>query len=464
MRNFIIITIFASLIACQTNTKDQKIDPPNIVIIFTDDQGYEDVGVYGAEEFKTPHLDQMASEGLRFTNFYVGSSVCSPSRASLLTGCYPSRIGVNFVFAPKGPPWTLDKYMLGLNPAEETIAEVLKKEGYETACIGKWHLGHDKKFMPLNHGFDYFYGIPYSNDMIPATDSLYPDLPLMVNDSVIEYNPDQNYFTKNFTDKAIEFIKRNKKDHFFLYLAHPMPHVPLFRSEAFKGKSTNSVYGDVIEEIDWSVGRINATLKELGIAENTIVMFASDNGPWVVKGDDAGSAGILREGKMTVFEGGFRVPFIVKWPKHIQKNVVSNQIMTAMDVFPTITSLAADTVQKERKIDGIDFSKALTTKNIDSVIRNEFLYFHNGKALAIRKGKWKLILPHDFRSQRLDSADRYLEITENIDLALFDLDNDPGEQVNLAENNPEVVKNLRQLLEEKETSILSQARPVGRID
>ena len=320
---------------------------PNIVIIFTDDQGYGDVGVYGAEGFATPNLDRMAAEGIRFTDFYVAQPVCSASRAALLTGCYPNRIGISGALGPGAKD--------GLNAEEVTIAEICKQRGYATAIYGKWHLGHRPEFLPTRHGFDEFYGIPYSNDMWPLHPDYvnlpegiakrkrgYPDLVLFENERIVdpEVTPeDQMKFTGEFTRRAVDFIDRNKDRPFFLYVPHPMPHVPLFRSEGFAGVSEQGMYGDVISEIDWSVGQILSAIKRNGLDENTLVIFASDNGPWLSFGNHGGSTGPLREGKGTTFEGGVRVPCIMRWPGRIPGQSTCTVPAMTIDILPTIAGL-----------------------------------------------------------------------------------------------------------------------------
>jgi len=285
---------------------------PNFVIIFTDDQGYADVGCFGAKGFATPNLDRMAAEGTKFTDFYSAAPVCSPARAALLTGCYPRRVSIPRVLFPRDN--------IGLNPEEITIAELLKKRGYATACIGKWHLGHLPQFLPTSQGFDYYFGLPYSNDMSP--------LPLIEGNQAIEHDPDQNTLTQRYTEKAVDFITKNKDRPFFLYLPHTMPHVPLGVSENFKGKSARGLYGDVIMEIDWSVGKILQTLKKLNLDEQTLVIFTSDNGPWLSKGKHGGKADPLRDGKFSTYEGGMRMPCIMRWPGKIPPAKVCSEIAT----------------------------------------------------------------------------------------------------------------------------------------
>ncbi len=421
-------------------TKQNRIDKPNIIIIFTDDQGYADVGVYGAKGFQTPHLDRMADEGMRFTDFYVAASVCTPSRAALMTGCYPQRIGL--------PRVVNNRSTIGLHPEEQTIAEVLKSRGYATACYGKWHLGHHPQFLPLQHGFDDYFGLPYSNDMWPhhpVVGHRFPPLPLIEGEQVIEKNPDQSQLTRRYTERAVQFIKRNKDQPFFLYLPHTMPHVPLFASEKFKEKSQKGIYGDVMMEIDWSVGQILKTLKQLEIDEKTLVLFTSDNGPSLTFGEHGGSALPLREGKGTSFEGGQRVPFLVRWPGVVPAGSVCNEMATTMDILPTVAKLTRADLPK-RPIDGKDIWPLMTAKP-NARTPHEAIYFYRVWALeAVRSGKWKLHFPHPYRDViEPGKKGRYGKVERNeIGLALYDLENDIGEARNVADQYPEVVRRLQQ--------------------
>ena len=310
--------------------------PPNIVLIFTDDQGYQDVGCFGAQGFSTPNLDQMARDGIRLTNFYVAQPVCSASRAALLTGCYSSRVDMHHALMPRAKK--------GLNLRETTIAEMLKARGYATACFGKWHLGDNPEFMPLRQGFDEYFGIPYSNDMWPIHPNPgmrkeFPWLPLYEGEKTVDSLHDQTMLTTWVTEHAVSFIDRHRRQPFFLYVPHPMPHVPLFVSDKFRGKSAKGLYGDVIMEIDWSVGEILAALRRNGLEENTLVIFTSDNGPWLAYGNHAGSALPLREGKGTVWEGGVREPFIMQWKGHLPAGAVINEPLMTIDLLPTIASV-----------------------------------------------------------------------------------------------------------------------------
>jgi arylsulfatase A-like enzyme len=398
---------------------------PNFVIIFTDDQGFQDVGCFGSPLIKTPNLDRMAAEGMKFVDFYAAASVCSPSRAALLTGCYPQRVSIPGVLFPD------DK--IGLNPQEITIADTLKEQGYATACIGKWHLGHLKPFLPTKHGFDYYFGIPYSNDMKPRdkkTKRKFPPLPLIENEEAIEVDPDQSQLTKRYTEKAVEFIKQNKDKPFFLYLPHTMPHVPLYASENFKGKSNRGLYGDVIGEIDQSTGKVLKTLKQLGIDEQTVVVFTSDNGPWLSKGENGGSAMPLRAGKMTTYEGGMREPCIMRWPGKIPAGSVCSEIATTMDIYPTFAKLAGAKIPKDRVIDGKDILPLMTTPDAKTP-HKEFFYYHIQNLQAVRSGHWKLILPHPDRRTK-----------KTVATALYNLKDDIRERNDVSAQHPDIVKRL----------------------
>ena len=406
-------------------------DKPNFIIIFTDDQGYADVGCYGAEGFETPNLDRMAAEGIKFTDFYAAAPICSPSRAALLTGCYPQRVSIPRVLFPRDN--------IGLNPEEVTIADILKTCGYATACLGKWHLGHLPQFLPTRQGFDYYFGLPYSNDMKP--------LPLIEGEETIDAKPDQSQLTRRYTEKAVEFIKKNSKQPFFLYLPHTMPHVPLYVSEQFKGKSKRGLYGDVIMEIDWSVGRVLDTLKELGIDEKTLVIFTSDNGPWLSMGENGGSAKPLRDGKLTTYEGGLRVPCIVRQPGTIPAGTVCSEMASTMDFLPTLVALAGAKPPEDRIIDGKNIWILLTNPKAKTPHKTFFYYFE-GQLEAVRSGKWKLILPHKHR-------DRF------VPTALYNLQEDIGEQNDISSENPDVVKYLSGLADKMRQELGDTVVPTG---
>jgi arylsulfatase A-like enzyme len=418
--------------------------PPNFIIIFADDLGYADIGSFGATGYKTPHLDRMAVEGMRLTNFYAAQAVCSASRAALLTGCYPNRIGILGALDHRA--------QYGINANEMTIAEVLKTRGYATAIFGKWHLGHHPQFLPPRHGFDEYLGLPYSNDMWPnhpTAGKNYPELPLIEGDQVKQLMPDQTQLTTWYTERAVKFIEKNQGKPFLVYLPHAMPHVPLYVSDKYKGKTERGIFGDVIEEIDWSVGQILQTLKRLRLDQNTLVVFTSDNGPWLSYGDHAGSAKPLREGKGTAFDGGVRVPFIARWPGKIPAGSVNQAPAMTIDLLPTIAKLAGARVSKERIIDGRDIWQLLSGKR-SAQSPNEALYFYWGRELhAVRSGKWKLHLPHPYThlEEAGSGGSPGRLVRREIGLSLFDLELDIGETTNIAEQNPEVVKRLMALAE-----------------
>lgn len=414
--------------------------PPNIVLIFADDLGYGDLGCFGGKN-PTPHLDRMAREGVRFTNFYVAQAVCSASRAALLTGKYSNRAGILGALGPASKN--------GLVKNETTIASLLKRLGYATCIIGKWHLGHLAEHLPMNHGFDEYYGLPYSNDMWPKHPTTkFPNLPLMEGAKILEYNPDQARLTTEYTERAVRFIERNKDKPFFLYLPLSMPHVPLFVSDRHKGKSGQGLYGDVILEIDWSVGQLLDTLQRLGLDDDTLVIFTSDNGPWLSYGNHAGSAGPLREGKGTAWEGGVRVPFLARWPGHIPPGKTTPEPAMTIDMLPTVARLCGGSLPTH-KIDGQDISPLLFGKT-DAKSPHEALYFYWGKELhAVRSGPWKLYFPHTYRTLAgiPGGKDGQPVPYKNArcGLELYNLESDLGETRNVAPVNPEVVRRLQAL-------------------
>jgi len=430
---------------------------PNFIIIFTDDQGYQDLGCFGSPKIKTPNIDKMAREGMRLTSFYA-ASVCTPSRAMLLTGCYAPRVSMPGVVWPDEPR--------ALHPDEITIADMLKTRGYAAACIGKWHLGSDVQWLPTRQGFDSYYGVPYSNDMrcgmnIPAADGVKIELvehkkrkgkmvpikgsPLVRDELIIEFPTDQSQLTRKYTAEALKFIKANKSKPFFLYLPHTMPHTPLAASEDFKGKSAGGFYGDTIEEIDWSVGRILACLKDNNLDKNTLVVFTSDNGPWLQRRKDGGCALPLRGGKTTIFEGGVRVPAVVRWPGKIPAGATYDQMASTMDLLPTIASLAGADRPKGRIIDGIDMSDQLTGKS-KKPVRDEFYYYHDETIGAVRYKNWKLMLENKKGRQKAEHA-------------LYDLDKDIGEKTNLLDEHPDIVKRLTEMIRTKQAEIEKNKRP-----
>ena len=464
MRSFVAILILAlnAYVEAQSN--------PNIVIIFTDDQGYADVGCFGAEGYETPNLDKMASEGMRFTDFYVAQAVCGASRAALLTGCYPNRISM------LGAPGPKSKH--GINPDEILIPEMLKNKGYSTGMFGKWHLGHHKKSLPIHHGFDEYYGLPYSNDMwphhpgvrhLPMKERLkkWPHLPLIEGDQIIddEVTPEeQKSLTTDYTIKAVNFIKKNKDNPFFLYLAHSMPHVPLFVKDKNKGITKKGLYADIMWEIDWSVGEIIKSLKDNGIDENTLVIFTTDNGPWLSYGNHAGSAKPLREGKGTAWEGGVRVPCIMRWPKKIPSEKICSTPAMTIDILPTIAELTGSDLPNH-SIDGKSIFP-LMKGNPQAKSPHEAYFFYWGANLhAIRKGNWSLHLPHSYRSLKDQPGkdgipSKYIQKSTGI--ALFDLKNDIGQKEDLAEIHPNIVKRLKNLGEKHIEYVKKNKRNAAR--
>lgn len=445
-----VIGLGAMLVSCFTASpcaaKDNR--RVNFIIIHMDDMGYGDLSVTGATGYSTPNIDKLCNEGMRFTNFYSAQAVSSASRAGLMTGCYPNRIGFSGALGPNSK--------VGLNPEEETIASVLKKNGYACSAIGKWHLGDSPEFMPLNHGFDEYYGLPYSNDMWPGhpTDKSYPPLPLYDGNTVI--NPsltaeDQEQLTTNYTQRAVQFINDHRNEPFFLYLAHSMPHVPLFVSDKFKGKSGQGLYGDVMMEIDWSVGEIMKALRANKLDRKTFVVFTSDNGPWINYGNHAGSTGGLREGKGTSFEGGQRVPCIFRWPGKIPGGIINNNLASSIDLLPTFAELAKAPLPL-RKIDGVSLAGMLKG-DLTVKPRAEMLYYYRRNNLeAVRNEKFKLVFAHSGRTytKYLPGKDgRPGRLDENVPfpMALYDMRRDPGERYDVQQQFPEEVKRLMEVAE-----------------
>lgn len=426
----ILLAVSAFFLACDSD-KEPTEERPNIIIFFTDDQGYGDLSCYGATDFQTPHIDQLASNGIKFTDFYSAASVCTPSRAALLTGKYPKQVKLHeAVLFPYSEH--------GLSPAEVTFPELLKPLGYSTACVGKWHLGHLEEFMPNEQGFDFFYGVPYSNDMdghyYKHNEFQSPPLPVFRNKEQVDDGPDQDFLTKMWTEAAVEFIDENQDNPFFLYVAHNMPHLPWHASEPFRGSSELGLYGDMIQELDWSMGEITKTLKENGLENNTIIIFTSDNGPanWREKG---GTAGPLRGGKATTWEGGMRVPGIISWPAKIPKGVVSNQPISTMDLLPTFVPLAGGSVPDKLNGHARDISQILFEPSKMIAADFELLYYgRDGSLEAFRQGDWKL---HIAKSRGWKKEDG------EFPTSLYNLKDDIGETRNVAAEYPEIVERLR---------------------
>jgi len=416
---------------------------PNIVIIYIDDMGYADIGPFGAKGYSTPHLDKMADEGMKFTSFYSAQAVCSASRAALMTGCYANRVGITGALFPNSP--------VGISDHEMTIAQLCKQKNYATAIFGKWHLGDAPQFLPTRHGFDEYFGLPYSNDMWPINpvNFTWPPLPLVDQERVINPNVDdavQNQLTTLYTERAVSFIERNKDRPFFLYVPHTMVHVPLHVSDKFRGKTTRGLFGDCVEEIDWSVGQILGTIKKCGLDGDTFVFFCSDNGPWLCYGDHAGSAYPLREGKMTSWDGGVREPTLMRWPGHIPAGKVCDAPLMTIDMLPTIARLIGGRLP-EHKIDGLDISDVITGKTADSPHEVLYFYFNKNDLEALRSGKWKLELPRHYGSLNGRSGGHGGMPAEYENLTveapeLYDLDADPGQARNVADEHPDVFQTM----------------------
>ncbi|OOG70570.1 sulfatase [Algoriphagus sp. A40] len=422
---YILILIASLLFSCGSQEENEtKSDLPNIVFIFADDLGYGDIGCFGASDIATPNIDRIAAEGIKFTSFLSASPVCSPSRAGLLTGRMPQRMGINAVFFPES--------FTGMDPEEITIAEILKEKGYRTGIVGKWHLGHMEKFLPLNQGFDEYFGIPYSNDMASVV--------YMRGNEVEKFKVDQRYTTKTYTEESLKFIDSTADQPFFLYLAHSMPHVPIYASPEFEGKSKRGLYGDVIQELDWSVGEVLKKLEEKDILENTLVVFSSDNGPWLVMEDHGGSAGPLREGKQFTFEGGVRVPTVAMWKGKIDPGQVYEDLATQMDWFPTFCKLVGAEIPQDREIDGKDLGSVLFENGNRE--GDSFLYYMLSSQEAFREGDWKIKRPYPGFA-----GTRGMKKVDAHDTLLFNLKNDPGETTNLAGENPEKTAQMMRAME-----------------
>jgi arylsulfatase A-like enzyme len=434
---------------------------PNIVLILMDDMGYGDIGRTAANQYDTPNLNRLANQGMQFTWYYSPQAVSSASRAGLLTGCYPNRIGISGALMP----WA----QVGINPDETTIAEILKQKGYHTSIIGKWHLGHHKQFLPLQHGFDEYYGIPYSNDMWPvdfdgvpirlkdttSNKMKYPVLPLIEgNEKTGEVRTlaDQDKLTTDYTERAVRFIDQHKKEKFFLYLPHSMVHIPLGVSDKFRGKSKQGLYGDVMMEVDWSVGEIMKALERNGLEKNTLVIFTSDNGPWLNFGNHAGTTGGLREGKGTSWEGGQRVPCLMKWPGIISQGEICNKLASSIDILPTLAEITGAALPG-KKIDGVSLLPLILGDKTASPRHNFYYYYQQNTLEAVQRDYWKVILPHKGISNVgvAPGKDGWPGKTVSVEIKqneLYDLRRDPGENYNVAEYYPEIVKELIAVAEE----------------
>jgi arylsulfatase A-like enzyme len=446
------VMVFLGLVPPPLRAADR---PPNIVVIFADDLGYGDLGCYGHPTIRTPNLDQMAREGMRFTQFYSAAEVCTPSRAALLTGRLPPRSGMCSNKRRVAFPNTKG----GLPASELTIAELLKTKGYATACIGKWHLGHLPEYSPLEHGFDYFFGLPYSNDMdrvmtapagraaflTPQID--YWNVPLLKNREEIERPADQHTLTRRYTDEAIRFIREHKAQPFFVYLPHTMPHVPLFVSAGAGGKSRRGLYGDVVEELDANVGRILQTLRDEKLAERTLVFFTSDNGPWLTQGEQGGSAGLLKDGKGSTWEGGMREPGIAWMPGTVPAGTVTQELASTLDLLPTACKLAGIDTPTDRPLDGYDITAVLAG---DKSPRKEMFYYRGFDLMAVRLGPWKA----HFKTQ---SGYGQPQAETHDPPQLFNLEIDPSERLNVAAANAGVLDEVRSLVEKHKAGL--QAAP-----
>jgi arylsulfatase A len=442
-----ILLLPASSIVASTGKSGPRApkDRPNVVIIFADDLGYGDLGCYGHPTIRTPRLDQMARQGMRFTSFYVAASVCTPSRAALLTGRYPLRSGMchdsKRVLFPDSTG--------GLPASEITLAALLRSLGYATGCVGKWHLGHLPEYLPTRHGFDSYFGIPYSNDMDRVADaklgkdifwqpaSKYWNVPLMRDTKIIERPADQHTLTKPYTEEAVKFIRSQRERPFFLYLAHSMPHVPLFASKDFAGKSKRGLYGDVVEELDWSVGQVLDALREEGLAENTLVIFTSDNGPWLIFGLHGGSAGLLRDGKGSTWEGGVRVPCIMSWPGQIPAGKTTADIASTLDILPTVVKLAGGKAPQDRTIDGLDLSSLLLKDGKSS--RDAMFFYRGTRLFAVRHGPHKA----HFITQPAYGPGKPEEHSRPL---LYHLDHDPSEKHDIGPENPTIIDRIREVV------------------
>jgi arylsulfatase A-like enzyme len=412
--------------------------PPNVLVILSDDLGYADLGCYGAPQIKTPRLDRLAGEGMRFTDFYAAANVCTPSRAALLTGCYPQRVSLGEVKRAGDANSSRVLYSnspYGLNPDEITLAEIMKSRGYATGMVGKWHLGDAKEFLPTRQGFDSYFGIPYSNDMTP--------LVFIRGEEVVERDPPQASIADRYTEESIAFIKKNRDKPFFLYLAHNAPHTPIDVPPAWRGKSAGGLYGDVVEHLDHNIGRVLDTLADEKLAENTLVIFTSDNGPWHIRGEQGGNATPLRAGKGTTYEGGMRVPCIVRWPAKIPAASVCRELATQMDLYPSLAAIAEAKLPTDRIIDGKEITDLLFAKPGAKSPHDAFFYYSGNRLSAVRAGEWKLKLRTTLQEEteygKIDNPQTPIEPK------LYNLLVDPGEQKSVLKDHPEIVARLNDL-------------------
>jgi arylsulfatase A-like enzyme len=484
-----ILTIIWGLTVCHPVWSEERFKepdlqrPPNVVIFLIDDLGYADIGPFGCRRYSTPNLDRMARQGRKFTDFVASTAVCSASRASLMTGCLSPRVGISGALGPNAK--------MGIHSNEVTLGELCKQKGYATACFGKWHLGHEPEFLPLQHGFDEFLGIPYSNDMWPFHPDYvhlppdaanrkrgFPDLPLIQGNKVklaSVTGKDQAEFTTLFTESAVSFIQSNSERPFFLYVAHPMVHVPLFVSDKFKDQSGVGLFADVVMEVDWSVGQVLDTLEKLGLNDETLVIFTSDNGPWLSYGGHAGSAGPLREGKGTMWEGGYRVPTMMQWTGKIPPNSSCDEFASSIDLFPTIAKLI-DAQLPNHAIDGTDISQLMLLEPPPPSPHEHFACYYDNALIAVRDRQYKLVFPHAYRSignQQIRADGRPIAYRQTqAKSALYDLKADIGETADVAAKFPQVVSRLSKAAAQYRLElgdVLTQSkgkaiRPAGRLE
>ncbi|QDT63119.1 sulfatase family protein [Calycomorphotria hydatis] len=449
MIRFLLCLFLFAVVAPQAISADRK---PNFVVMYCDDLGYGDLSCFGATHLKTPNVDMLASEGMKLTSFYSTSGVCTPSRSSLMTGCYPIRVnmhtgdGDSIVLFPGQHK--------GLNAKERTVAEVLKDVGYATGMVGKWHLGDQPEHLPRQHGFDFYFGVPYSNDMTPLPNNwrqTEAPLPLILDDNVIETAPDQHYLTRRYTEHAVNFIKEHRDEPFFLYWPQTFPHWPHYASPEFTNASPGGVYGDCIEEVDWSLGQLMATLKALDLDDDTLILFSSDNGARMKPGE--GSNGPLKGTKGTTFEGGHRVPCVVRWPGHVPAGSVCNEMTTTMDVLPTFAALAGGEAPADRIIDGHDIRPLLFAEEGAATPYDAFYYYRRDRLECVRSGPWKLRIKPPFRYKPRKNYD------ENYQPQLYNLENEIGEETNVAAEHPEVVQELMAFAKHAQTDLGDSGHP-----